>query len=81
MERLMIVKGEGRIRVEAEHRLVKRYRAEYDRLARRRGHVDALRSLVKSHKEPYNQLVRDVREARGASTGPPRPERPASEAA
>ena len=72
----MIVKGEGRIRVEAEHRLVRRYKAEYERLVHRRGHVDALRSLVRAHKERYNQLVREAREsleppaASGGPTGP-----------
>jgi hypothetical protein len=62
----MLVKGEGLTRLEAERRLVKRYKDEYERLARRRGHVHALQSLVKAHKNRYNTLVREAREVRRA---------------
>ncbi len=40
----MLVKGEGLTRLEAERRLVKRYKTEYERLARRRGPVRAERA-------------------------------------
>ncbi len=60
----MVVKGEGLTRLEAERRLVRLYKKEYDRLAGRDGHVDALRSLVRDHKERYNTVVRQVREER-----------------
>jgi hypothetical protein len=60
----MVVKGEGLTRLEAERRLVGLYKKEYDRLARREGHVDALRSLVRDHKDRYNTVVRQVREER-----------------
>jgi hypothetical protein len=60
----MVVKGEGLNRLEAERRLVKRYKAEYERLAGRRGHVDALRSMVNTHKNRYNDLIREVRQER-----------------
>jgi hypothetical protein len=67
----MVVKGEGLTRLEAERRLVKLYRDEYERLTRRRGHVDALRSMVKTHKSRYNALLREVRDRREL-TRPPR---------
>jgi hypothetical protein len=60
----MVVKGEGLTRLEAERRLVKLYRNEYEKVVRRHGHVEALRSLVKDHKERYNTVVRQVREER-----------------
>ena len=60
----MVVKGEGLTRLEAERRLVKLYKQEYERVARESGHVDALRSLVRDHKERYNTVVRQVREER-----------------
>ena len=76
----MLVKGEGLTRLEAERRLVKHYKAEYERLAKRRGHVDALRSLVRSHKGRYNTLVREAREVR-RPVAPPQPETNSTEAA
>ena len=62
----MVVKGEGLTRLEAERRLVKLYKDEYERLERRRGHVDAMRSLVRAHKNRYNTLVRKVHDERPA---------------
>ncbi len=76
----MLVKGEGLTRLEAERRLVKHYKAEYERLAKRRGHVDALRSLVRNHKGRYNTLVREAREVR-RPVAPPQPETNSTEAA
>jgi hypothetical protein len=58
----MLARGEALARLQAERGLVKRYKKEYERLVGRRGHVDALRSLVKAHKNAYNELVRQVRE-------------------
>lgn len=60
----MIVKGEGLTRLQAERRFVSLYKREYERLAGRRGHVDALRSMVKTHKTRYNEVVREIRESR-----------------
>jgi len=61
----MLVKGEGLIRLEAERRLLKHYAAEYERLARGHGHVEALRRLVDAHKARYNEVTRQAREDRG----------------
>ena len=60
----VIVRREGGTRLEAERRLLKLYRDEYTRLTRARGHVEAVRSLVKRHKNRYNILVRELREGR-----------------
>jgi hypothetical protein len=57
----MLVKKEGLNRLLAERRLMALYRREYQRLAHRHGHVEALRSLVKSHKDRYDAIVRQFR--------------------
>ncbi|HEX8100937.1 MAG TPA: hypothetical protein VF660_12180 [Actinomycetota bacterium] len=48
---------EARARVEAEGKLLKRHRAEYQRVAGRKGHVDAVRALVKAHKTEYDKII------------------------
>jgi hypothetical protein len=58
----MIVKGEALIRLEAERRLVERYRKEYERLLARHEHIRAILSLVKTHKRAYDDAVREARE-------------------
>jgi hypothetical protein len=58
----MIVKGEALIRLEAERRLLERYRKEYERLRARMEHVRAVLSLVKTHKRAYDDAVREARE-------------------
>jgi hypothetical protein len=58
----VVVKGEALARVEAERRLLSTYRAEYDRLTKRRDHITAVRSLVKSHKRAYDEMIREARE-------------------
>ena len=45
-----------------ERALVKAYRQDYERLSSRRGHVEAVRSLVKAHKRRYDTIVREIRE-------------------
>jgi hypothetical protein len=57
----MVVKGEALIRLEAERRLLVRYRAEYERLAGTADHVRAVRSLVLKHKRTYDAMVREAR--------------------
>jgi hypothetical protein len=58
----MIVKGEALIRLEAERRLLERYRKEYERLVARHEHVRAVLHLVKTHKRAYDDAVREARE-------------------
>jgi hypothetical protein len=58
----MVVKGEGLLRLEAERRLLKTYKAEFERSARRRGRVAAVRGLVTAHKDRYNAFLREIRE-------------------
>ncbi len=58
----MIVKGEALIRLEAERRLLDRYRKEYERLLLRHEHVRAVLQLVKTHKRAYDDAVRAARE-------------------
>jgi hypothetical protein len=58
----MIVKGEALIRLEAERRLLDRYRKEYERLTARHEHVRAVLHLVKTHKRAYDDAVRAARE-------------------
>ncbi len=58
----MIVKGEALIRLEAERRLLERYRKEYERLRARTEHVRAVLTLVKTHKRAYDDAVREARE-------------------
>lgn len=57
----VVVKGEALARVEAEKRLLSEYRAEYERLVRRADHIDAVRSLVKTHKLAYDEMIRRAR--------------------
>ena len=57
----MIVKGEALVRLEAERRLLRAYRAEYERLVARTDHVRAVRSLVKSHKRAYGVALAEAR--------------------
>jgi hypothetical protein len=63
----VVVRGEALVRLEAERRLLKLYKAEYQGLNRRVGHVGALCSLVKDYKESYNGLLRQVRAERDPS--------------
>ena len=63
----MVVRGEALVRLEAERRLLKLYKAEYQGLTRRMGHVGALCSLVKDYKESYNGLLREIRAEREPS--------------
>ncbi len=70
----MVVKGEGLSRLQAERKLVKLYKDEYEGLAKRRGHIRALQSLVKSHKNRYNAIVREVRERRRTWQPTPAPD-------
>jgi hypothetical protein len=64
----MIVKGEGLIRIEAERLFMRRCGAEYEDMARERGHIEALRFLVAHRKKDYDACVRDARGAvRGAA--------------
>jgi hypothetical protein len=58
----MIVKGEALIRLEAERRLLDRYRKEYERLVARFEHVRAVLTLVKTHKRAYDDAVREARD-------------------
>jgi hypothetical protein len=58
----MVVKGEALIRLEAERRLLDRYRAEYDRMVGTGDHVRAVRTLVVKHKRSYDTMVREARE-------------------
>jgi hypothetical protein len=58
----MIVKGEALIRLEAERRLLDRYRKEYERLLARVEHFRAVLQLVKAHKRAYDDAVREARE-------------------
>jgi hypothetical protein len=58
----MVVKGEALIRLEAERRLLDRYRAEYGRLAGSSDHVRAVRTLVVRHKRSYDTMVREARD-------------------
>jgi hypothetical protein len=58
----LIVKGEALIRLEAERRLLERYRKEYERLVARHEHVRAVLQLVKAHKRAYDDAVREARD-------------------
>jgi hypothetical protein len=62
INRRMLVKGEGLIRLEAERRFVRLYAKEYERLVNRHGHVEAMRRLVDAHKARYNDVARESRE-------------------
>jgi hypothetical protein len=63
----VVVRGEALVRLEAERRMLKIYKSEYQGLTRRVGHVGALCSLVKDYKESYNALLRQVRAEREPS--------------
>jgi hypothetical protein len=69
----VIVRREGGTRLEAERRMLKLYGDEYTRLARTRGHVEAVRSLVKRHKNRYNNLVRELRDGHEVAQPATRP--------
>lgn len=77
----MLVKGEGLIRLEAERRLIRMFATEYERLAKRHGHVEAMRRLVEAHKTRYNEVTRDSREDQGRQRRLPAAEPQAAPAA
>jgi hypothetical protein len=51
---------EGRARLEAEKMLLKRYDAEYRRVAKNRGHIEAVKALVRSHGRIYSEMIRQA---------------------
>jgi hypothetical protein len=77
----MLVKGEGLIRLEAERRFIRRYAREYERLAKRRGHVEAMRQLVEAHHVRYNEMAREAREEQARRRPVPMGERQTAPAA
>jgi hypothetical protein len=59
---------EARARLQAETKLLTRHREEYRRMAKKKGHVAAVRDLVKAHKPEYDRRVQEaVIRNRGAS--------------
>ena len=60
-------------RLEAESKLLGRYRAAYDRIAAKEGHVEAVRTLVDKHRADYDGFVKDAlarRRAKAQSVEP-----------
>jgi len=53
---------EATARIEAEAALLKKHDAEYERLARKLGHVPAVVRLVATHKREYDALVKIARD-------------------
>jgi hypothetical protein len=59
-----IVSGAGVARLDAEARLIRAHRKEYERLSKKHGHVEAIKRLVEAHKAEYDELVRRAVAAR-----------------
>jgi hypothetical protein len=51
---------EARARLQAETRLLSKHREEYRRMAKKKGHVHAVRALVKAHKPEYDRRVQEA---------------------
>jgi len=58
---LMVVKGEGLIRLEAERLLLRRFRSEYDEFRAGSDHIEAVKALVVLRKREYDACVREAR--------------------